>query len=144
MKETLANISVGCQSKVPSIMIRNADITSEPKSRVLMSPAQGPQESKIVLRIAVPREAVKIAFRNPSRPRVGILYLSRLVPSDLPKKQRNHQTECYVNLTVKDLLNCRINLIQTVNLMLIEIMIYKIKVLNFDKIQAHKLQTMNP
>lgn len=37
----------------------------------------------MVLRIAVPREAVKIAFRNPRRPRVGILYLSSVVPSDL-------------------------------------------------------------
>ena len=36
--------------------------------------------------MAVPREAVKIAFRNPRRPRVGILYFSRTVPSDLVKK----------------------------------------------------------
>mmetsp|Transcript_1177 Transcript_1177/g.3398 ORF Transcript_1177/g.3398 Transcript_1177/m.3398 type:complete len:236 (-) Transcript_1177:225-932(-) len=54
--------------------------TSEPLSRVLISPTTGPYSQKLVLMMACPLVAVSIALRAPSRPRVGILYLTTVLP----------------------------------------------------------------
>lgn len=80
ISETKSENVIQISDRLVPIEVR---ITSEPKSRVFMSPAQGPYSSKTVLRTAVPRDTVRIEFLNPRRPRVGILYFIIVVPSDL-------------------------------------------------------------